>query len=175
MHFAYSDKSKFKATVAELTLVATSVLFLATTFAGSELYTTLGFDPEISEVLLGIAATAAFICAIALVIVDWAGTAALHRDAGERFSALALRFRKTRCDDKTWPHEISDELGEEYEAVSVNTIQIPDRKFNSLKVQYLLKKEVSAFASKNPGVPLIILKLRIQGKAVCTAWKGSKE
>ena len=175
MHFAYSDRSKVKARIAELTLVGASVVFLTTTFADSQLYATLGLDADVARVILGIASAAAFFCSIALVIVDWAGTAALHREAAKKFSSLVLRFRQNRLDSNTWPDEIADELSAEYESVSASTVGIPDRKFVALKTAYLRKKKVSELASEHPGAPLFILKLLVHGTGIRSAWNGVKE
>lgn len=165
MHYAYSARANLYARVAELVLVAASVVFLVTTFADDNLYEVLGLDARISRVVLGIASALAFFGSMALLIVDWAGTAALHRAAGEKFGELLMKFRQSRLDDKTWPDEIADQLCEGYEVASSNSVSIPDKKFNSLKAQYLTKKEVSALASRHPGAPLFVLRLIVRLRA----------
>ncbi len=170
MHRALADRAKLKARSAELVLVGTSVIFLATTFSDDRLFKVLDLDPAISSVVLGIASAAAFFCSIAILLIDWAGAAALHNEAGDQFSRLLMKFRQCRLADDTWPSEIAEELSAAYEQASASSVSIPDKSFNSMKVQYLTKKEVSALASRHPGAPLLLLKLIVRFRASRSAW-----
>lgn len=174
MHCALADRARLRARVAELTLVGTSVIFLATTFADNQLYEVLSLDPTPSRIVLGIASAAAFFCSIAILLIDWAGTAALHKEAGNQFGRLLMKFRQNRLDDETWPAEIAADLCKEYEQASANSVSIPDKKFNSLKVHYLTKKEVSALASRHPGAPLFILRMIVRIRASRSAWNDER-
>lgn len=174
MHYALSSSARRKARLAELVLVAASVVFLMTTFADDQLFQALGLDSQLSRVVLGLASAGAFFCSLALMIVDWAGTSARHHDAGDRFGEVLLRFRQERLPDKTWPEEIRDELSAAYEQVNSMTPSIPDEKFNSLKVRYLTKKKISALASENPGAPHILLWVLVKVRGAKSAVFGGR-
>ena len=157
MHFSLRDTYRFRSRLAEIFLLAASVVFLVTTFATNDFYQILRLPPEESKVVLGIASTIAFIFSLALLVLDWRGSAARHQDATVHWSKVLARFRDTRADKGDWPEEISEELSEAYAAAGQISVDIPDKKFNSLKVQYYTKIEVSKLAQKYPGAPKFLL------------------
>ena len=98
-----------------------------------------------------------FIFSLALLVIDWRGAAARHEDAAKRWTEVLGRFRDTRLEDGDWPEEGAEELSAAYADAGRNSIAIPDKKFNSLKVRYLLKVEISKLAQQFPGAPRFLL------------------
>lgn len=157
MHHSLRDSYHFRAQFGEIGLLAASVVFLITTFAGTDFYRTIGFPPELSKIILGLASGVAFIFSLALLVFDWGGSAARHQDAAKKWSDVISRFRDARTQNGDWPEEVTDDLSAAYADASRNTVAIPDKKFNKLKIQYLLKVEVSKLAQKHPGAPRFLL------------------
>ncbi len=164
MHFSLRDRYHFRSRFAEISLLTASVVFLVTTFASTNLYQTLGLPPELSRVVLGLASAIAFIFSLALLVIDWRGSAARHQDATKYWSEVIGRFRDTRLESGDWPEEVSDELSAGYAHASQSSVAIPDKKFNSLKIQYLSKIEVSKLAQKYPGAPGFLLWIIVRFK-----------
>lgn len=174
MHFSLAGSAHRKAVFSELTLLAASVIFLTTTFAGPEFFLLFRPDETSTKMILGTASAIAFFSSTALLIVDWAGTSARHKDAAGRLSALLLTFREKRDENNNWPDSIADDLSTEYQRVNDVVVAIPDNKFNALKSRYLTKVEVSKLSSEYPGAPLFLLWSIIRIKASFDAILGRK-
>lgn len=157
MHFSLRDSYRRHALFAEVALLATSVIFLVTTFAGPYFYQSLGMDEDYSKLVLGLASTTSFFFSLVLLLLDWPGKAASHKDSADRWSKALAKFRESRLEDKSWNMELADQLSRAYDEACDNSVSIPDKKFNSLKIKYLTKVEVSKMASKYPGAPHFIL------------------
>ena len=164
MHAMLRDGFSWKAKVSEILLLACSVVFCATTFASDDLYKFFGLVPSISRVILGIASVIAFILSLTLMVVDFKGQAALHRQAVERWSDVLAKYRKRRNDDGTWPEDIRGELDFAYWEADRNSVKIPEQRFNRLKSRYLRKVAVSELKSSYPGCPrfFLVFLLRFQ-------------
>lgn len=167
MHHAIADSYRLKAQSAKLILLGSSVIFLVTSFADKSLFESLGLNPSTSKLIVKIASAVAFFSSTALLIIDWSGTAARHRDSANRFSGLLMKLRGSRDDSGLWPSSQLEELSAAYQQVNENCAMIPDKKFNSLKIKYLMKKEVSALATKHPGAPHLLLWLWVK-------WHGAR-
>ena len=156
MHFSLCDDYKFYSKFSEIILLSASVIFLSTTFADSQLFTSLGFEPKLAKLFLGITSVFAFICSLALMLLRWPEKAALHKESAEKWGYVVNKFRSHKLSDGTWPAANAIELNDAYINASENTIDIPDKKFNKLKAKYLKKIEISKLISKHPGVPYFI-------------------
>ena len=167
MHHTIADSCRLKAKSAKLILLGSSVIFLVTSFAEKALFESLGLNPAISKLILKVASAVAFFSSTALLIIDWSGTAARHRDSANRFAGLLMKLRASRDDSGLWPSAQLEELSAAYQQVNENSATIPDKKFNSLKIKYLIKKEVSSLASKHPGAPHLLVWLWVK-------WHGAR-
>lgn len=157
MHHSLHDAYKFKAKFSEIVLLAASVIFLSTTFASSELYLLLGLQPDTAKLFLGITSVIAFIGSLTLLLLKWPEKAAQHKESAELWGVALNKYRNTRLEDGAWPEDIITELNEEYFNASCDSIDIPDKVFSFLKVEYLAKVEISKLASRYPGAPYFIL------------------
>ena len=75
-------------------------------------------------------------------------------------------FRDARQEDGTWPIGLESKLSTAYADVCKNSVVIPDKKFNALKVQYLTKVEISKMASKYLGAPHFLLWILVRSSAI---------
>ena len=157
MHHTLRDRYARRALIVELVMWGASIIFCATTFAADSLYSGVGLSPARARLLLGIASVLALIASSALILIDWKGAAAIHADAARRWAEVSKLFRRHRNENKEWPDEVRGELHEAYWDAARNSVEIPNRKFNSLKAKYLLKVEISKRSERHPGVPRFVL------------------
>jgi len=157
IHAMLRDEYACKSKILEIQLLVCSVIFCATTFASDELYSFFGLNPATSHIGLGVASVAALALSLVLMIMDYKGHAALHREAVVRWGAVLAEFRKNRSEDGTWPEEIREELNHAYWEADRNMVKIPEKRFNRLKSRYLRKVAVSELKSSYPGCPRFLL------------------
>jgi len=166
MHHSLRDDYRRRATFTEIILLTASVIFLLTTFADPSFYKLLGLPTDLSKLILGLASAAAFLSSLILLLLDWPGKAASHADSAERWFVVLALFRDARLEDGAWPMDLASKLSTAYSDVCKNTVDIPDKKFNALKVQYLTKVEISKMASKCPGAPYFLLWILVRTSAI---------
>jgi hypothetical protein len=168
MHHSLRDYYRRLTTFTEIILLTASVIFLLTTFADSNFYNLLGLPTDLSKLILGLASAATFLSSLILLLLDWPGKAASHKDSAERWFSVLVLFRNERLEDGTWSRDLEkvSKLNVAYSGVCKNSVDIPDKKFNALKVQYLTKVEISKMASKYPGVPYLILWIFVRSSAI---------
>lgn len=166
MHHSLRDRYRHRATFAEIIVLTASVIFLLTTFADSNFYKLLGLPADLSKLILGLASAATFLSSLILLLLDWPGKAASHKDSAERWFLVLVLFRDARLEDGTWPMGLESKLSTAYADVCKNSVVIPDKKFNALKVQYLTKVEISKMASKYPGAPHFLLWILVRSSSI---------
>ena len=172
MHAMLRDEFAWKAKASEILLLACAVIFCVTTFASDDLYKLLGLVPSVSRIILGVASVVAFILSLTLMVVDFKGQAALHRQAVERWSNVLAKYRKHRNQDGTWPEEIRAELDFAYWEADRNSVKIPEQRFNRLKGRYLRKMAISELKSSCPGCPRLFLGFLLRYRDISKALRG---
>jgi len=166
MHHSLKNHYRRCSLFAEVLLLSASIVFLLTTFADENFYQFLGLTPQSGKIILGLASAIAFLMSLILIILDWPGKTARHKDSAKQWHSLLSEFRDCRLNDKKWPDDQVERLMIAYNAVCDSSASIPDNKFNSLKSRYLAKVEISKLASINPGVPAIILSIVVRISAI---------
>lgn len=172
IHAALRDKYVWRAKTAKAVLVACSVVFTATTFAGVDLYNVLRIDVNLARVILGAASIVALIASAALLVVDWEGLAAVHGEAVKAWTPVLALFRELRSDDGTWTEHDRQQLSNAYWGTARIAASIPDKQFNRLKLQYLRKVAVSRFQDRYPGCPRPIAHLLLILRDTIRALRG---
>jgi hypothetical protein len=172
IHYILRDRYHSWAVHTEIVILAASVIFLLTTFADENLYNFLGIGNDLSKLILGLASAVTFFLSLILIVLDWPGKAASHKDSAERWFSVLVSFRDARLGDGTWPLGMANSLSAEYANVCKNSVGIPDKKFNALKVQYLTKVEISKLSDKYPGAPSFLLWILVKYSAITKAISG---
>jgi len=157
MHLHLKRKYARSSVITKCTLIVCSVIFCATTFCSEKIYHFFGIQPEQAKIYLGISAILAFAASLVLLILDWEGKSAQHKEAASKWSSVLHKYRETKDDNGNWPDKVRKELSESYWEADRNSIKIPDSCFNKLKTKYLIYVEVSKRSSKYPGCPKFIL------------------
>lgn len=159
MHAMLRDEFAWKAKAAEILLLTCAVIFCATTFATDELYLALGVSPKLSRIVLGIASVIAFVVSLSLLILDWKGQSALHREAVEQWSKVLQKFREGRSEDGTWLEGVRQDLNNAYWEADRILVKIPEKRFNELKTRHLRKVAISELKDTYPNCPRVIIRL----------------
>jgi hypothetical protein len=173
MHSDLRDEFMLKSRVAEIVILVCSAILCSVTFASDDFYRSLGMVPEQGRVVTGIASVAAFAFSLALIVLGWNREAAQHAEAAKRWSDVLERFRATRLEDMSWPSQVWAELSGLYWQADKFSVDIPGRRFNALKAQYLRKVLISRLKSKYPGAPRFILWLLIRIRHTSGALRDS--
>lgn len=162
MHSDLRDEFMLKSRVAEVLILVCSAVLCSVTFASDDFYRTLGMVPGQGRVVTGIASVATFTFSLALLVLGWNREAAQHAEAAKRWSDVLQRFRTKRLEDMSWPPQVWAELSDLYWQADNFSVDIPGRRFNTLKARYLRKVLISRLKSKYPGAPRLILWLLIR-------------
>ena|SRR2546426_5292006 len=159
MHTALRDRHGRRALIVDLLLLASSVVFCASAFAGDDALSRLDHTPGEVRYLLRIFSVLAFMLSVLSLRVDWKGKSARNGDAAEKMSRAIASFRRHRGADGTWPPECSAELDAVYWGAMQNSVPIPEAAFVELKCRHLKKIELSKMLDSNPGCPVFVLRL----------------
>jgi len=151
-------------------LLALSILFSVTTFAGDRFYEIVGVDPQMGRLIVGFASLFAVITSVVLLIVDWEGEATRHSEAANIWSTVLRDFRTHRNDDGSWQEERRFELSAAYWEADRNSAHIPERVFNKFKARHLRKVATSKLISSYPGCPRILLWGSVWIRDTCRAF-----
>ena len=135
-------------------------LFLAVlAFVSDRVLITLGLDPGLARLVLGLSAVLILLLAIVEFRADWRGTSARHGDAVRQFASLKAKYRNEVEGDCAL-------LTEDYNRLGESVIPIPESRFVHLKAAHKLKRLLSESISRNPGVPRWILATRLRVRAI---------
>ncbi len=159
MHSMLQTKYSHRSKISKIIILICSCIFCATTFASDQLFVNLNLPPDKSKIVLGVASVLAFAFALVLMVFNWEGKSAQHKDAFERWSSVLQKFREHRQNDKTWPEFALNGLSCDYWEADRNSAKIPNKCFNRLKSRYLLKVEISKLKSSYPACPRWVLYL----------------
>lgn len=171
MHSTLRDRYAHLALTANLLLLASSVVFCATTFSGDYISARMGLSTRVLSDILGVASVTAFFASLAMLTLDCKGTSARHADAAKRLTAVLALFRQARH-DSGWPEDQREKLHQAYWGAMTNIAPIPDSKFNSLKAHHLRKVQTSKMSGSFPGCPLFIIRAMVLCRSVSRAVRG---
>lgn len=158
MHGFMKDRFSSWAQVIQISLLACSVVFCATTFASDELYKWLGLEPTSAKYVQGLVSVIAFAVSVSLLVVDVRGKAALHGAAVDRFTRVVSEFRQVQSTvGDEWPTEHRKRLHDSYWTANKESTKIPNARFIGLKAKHLRKVEISTLKSRYAGCPQLIL------------------
>lgn len=172
LHAMMRDQYGRRARGADLLLMACSIIFCSTTFAGDDLYKFLKVRPETARIVLGIASVVALIASTAALLTDWHECCGQHADAFRKWSSVVELFRRHRGEDGSWPADKLNELQSVYWKAGKESASIPDGKFNALKARYLRTVEISKLESAFPGCPRLILWAIVRARGTALAIKA---
>lgn len=159
MHAALRDRYGRRSLFVDLLLLAASVVFCASAFAGSDTLSRFGPTPEQVRYLLRVSSILAFMLSLVSLRADWKGKSARHSGAAEKMSRAVASFRKFQGSDETWQPECAAELDAVYWEAMNNSVPIPESAFVKLKARHLRKVEISKMLASNPGCPVFVVRL----------------
>jgi len=175
MHAMLRDRYFRCALLIDILLLASSVVFCATTFARDGVFSYLGLSPTNVRYILGIASIVAFFASLVALRSDWKGKGASHRDAVQKLGKVLSTCRECQQEDGSWPQDCMSDLHRAYWDAMNNIIEVPDRLFVTLKTRHLKKVELSKMSDLNPGCPVFVLRIILFFKGVARAVRRTPE
>lgn len=165
-HSVLRDRYGRRALLLEVGLLAAAIALNAFVFAGDTVLESLFGDPRPVKNGLRVASVAALVLAIVQLRVAWAGKRRSHEEAFARLSGLKARYREAYVHRLKGVPTDEGALTQEYNGTMEGLPPIPDRQFARLKAYHLFKRVLSEEISKNPGVPAILVSLRLRFRAI---------
>jgi len=163
-HSLLRDRYQRRSTIADVILVVCSAGFCATAFSGGDLFDFLGTTKENGRIVLGIASTIAFAASLAVLVLDWRGSASRYADAAQRWELALQRFREARATDKSWPPDVRKILNDEYWDAHRASHKIPDRLFSGLTAAHRRKIAISQLLDKYTHCPVWLLSMVLRAR-----------
>jgi hypothetical protein len=154
-------RDRYRALATGLTLLIMFFSILALMFAlvaNEEDVTLLGITWAGYKWLAVLAGVTFFLSVVDLV-VDWPRKAWAHDDATKRLGELKSKFRRARVEDGVDAHGL--DLDQEYDATMAVLVEIPNKRFNSLKARHRRKIAISTMLDDHPGAPVRYLRWRL--------------
>lgn len=166
IHTRLRDKLKNRALFIDLLLIAGGILFVATVFAGDEVYIFLNLSPHSARFILKVSSVIVFLISLIAMIVDWKSISSHHNQAAQKMTDLMTLFRESHNDKGEWNEENINRLNNSYWEVNRNIIEIPEKQFNRLKAHHIGKVSLSKMIDLAPGVPVFILRVVLFGRSI---------
>lgn len=171
-HSVLRDRYLMLSAYFENGLLVASVILNALVFIDASLitkFTSLSEDAQ--KLLCGILSITVFAISVVLLQVKWKKKAEQHSEAAAQLFLLLQELREIlQITDEDIRITKKSEFNIKYGQISATLTQIPDRKFNELKLKHNRKVELSKLIDKYPGSILIILKLKL----LISSFKKSK-
>jgi hypothetical protein len=143
-------------------IIASAILNVVVFLDESFIKKHTGLDPATQKVIAGFASVAVFTISIILLRVRWREKAEDHAKAVDQLFQLMQESRRiSNLQSEKVKEETFAKFNDRYTDVLSSIAQIPDRRFNSLKMIHNRKVELSKMIERYPGSRLIILKIKL--------------
>ncbi len=159
MHSILAQRYLRLGLILDISLLTSSVIFCATTFASDDFFLSLGLTPRSVKLVLGITSVMAFLAAILSLRADWKRSEARHKEAVQKLTACFAQYRETRLASGEWPDGKAIHLSKLYWDATNGIIPIADRLFPSLKAKHLRKVALSKLIDTHYGIPVFVLRI----------------
>jgi len=165
MHSILASRYKTKAQTLEISLIAISILLVASTFLDPQVLSFFSTSPEKARIFIGTCSILVLFLSVVTLIVDWKGRAIQHREAFNTLIPLKSEWRDILSNYDNHDERTRADFGKRSALILGTLIPIPDAQFNRLKARHLRKVELSKLISANAGSSVILLRFRL--------WLGS--
>jgi hypothetical protein len=172
MHGVMADHYFTRARIVEISLLAASTVLAALTFLDTGLLSYVGIRPEDARILIGTSSISVFFISVTLLVVDWKGRAAQHREAFKALVALKTEWRELLASWSSHDDDSRINLARKSAMILEGLIPIPDAKFIALKARHYKKLELSRLISLHPGSSITLLRLRLWQQSNWKAIRG---
>jgi len=162
-HSVLRDRYYRMSAIFENCLLVAAVILNALVFVDNKFITKFTMIAEDSQKLIsGIASITVFTISVVLLQVKWKAKAENHLKAASQLFKLLQELREIlQLVDSNEKNIQLTEFSIKYAQISSTLTQIPERKFNALKLIHYRKIELSKLIDKHPGSILLILKIRL--------------
>lgn len=162
-HSVLRDRYNRKSAFFENCLLIAAVILNTIVFVDAKFITKFTLLSEDSQKLIsGIASILVFTISVVLLQVKWKAKAESHSKAASQLFKLLQELREIlQLVDTNEKNIQLSKFSDKYIQISLTLTQIPERKFNTLKLIHYRKIELSKLIDIYPGSILLILKIRL--------------
>ena len=162
-HAVLRDRYGRRAGILNLSLLSLAIALNGFVFASDDILRSIFRERAgAAKATLGIISIALLVLSIVELRVDWEGQSRSHSEAVGRLSRLKAKYRETHAKKDG---DSFDELTRDYASTMEALPPIPERSFTRLKAHHEFKRRLSQEISKHPGVPAILLSVRLRWNA----------
>jgi hypothetical protein len=162
-HSVLRDRYLLFSSIFEISLLIGSVILNVVVFIDENyIFRMTGLSIDIQKLIAGIASITVFTISIVLLQVRWKEKAESHSIAVNKLSKMMQECRTIiNIQDGTEKEERAEKFSEKYNEEMNSIVEIPEKKFNSLKMIHYRKVELSKLIEKYPKSHLWVLKIRM--------------
>jgi hypothetical protein len=162
-HAVLRDRYARRAKLLNVSLLSFAIALNGFVFASDDFLKLLFPGHAVAaKIALGIISIALLILSIVELRVDWEGQSQSHSEAVARLSRLKAKYREAHASKTT---NRFDELTRDYASTMEALPPIPERSFTRLKARHEFKRLLSQEISKHPGLPSVLLSIRLRWNA----------
>lgn len=162
MHSILRDRFKRYSLIVDISLLVSAILLNALIFIDFKYLKPIFNDEISSKIAIGFFSILVFITSIVILTVDWKQKSENHSQAVKILFTLLSECRQIQSiEDESEKKSIASVFHNKYLESSNAIVPIPDKNFNKFKAIHLQKVELSKLISKNPGHPVILLRIYI--------------
>lgn len=165
MHSVLRDRLSRIALITDIILLVSAILLNALVFIDFKYLQPLFKIELYSEIVIGIFALIVFTSSMITLLVRWKQKAEAHNRAAIQLNVLLNECRIIIEHDEVNKENLV-EFSKKYSQITGSIIQIQDNHFAKLKSLHYQKIRLSKMISKNPGIPIIILRIIIFFKSI---------
>ncbi len=157
MHSLARDDKKLKSKTLDVTLLLFSVITCALLLSEYTISTILPVNENFVEICTALFSMIVFFLSLLEYKLGWKEERVLHDSAVKKLSLLKTRYRQVYISGT-----INFNLNRLFNSVMKSIHPIPEKDFLKYKAKHLYKIEVSKALSGNPGISIILLRLKIK-------------
>ena len=162
-HAVLRDRYGRRATLLNVSLLSLAIALNGFVFASDDFLKLLFREHAgAATAALGIISIALLVLSIVELRVDWEGQSRSHSEAVGRLSQLKAEYREAHASKDS---DRFDDLTRDYASTMEALPPVPERSFTRLKAHHEFKRLLSQEISKHPGVPAILLSVRLRWNA----------
>ncbi len=156
MHSSARDEYKLKSQILDICLLFFSVFTCALLLSEPKLSQLLNVPENLIEILTAIFSVIVLFLSLLENKLNWKELISFHQIAINKLSDLKNKYRNA------FKNNEKIDFTEIYDAVMKDIIDIPESKFLKYKARHLYKRKVSMEMSKNPGISLTLLRIKLK-------------
>ena len=172
MHALLRDKYYSRAFWLNTIQIGVSLTLCCFAFVGDNQFLSIGLQPPIFRIFLGLLAIAILLLSITEYRVDWKHKVSEHASAVRHLAGLKAMYRKAYISHMGSDVDANFRLTDHYERTMTLLPPVPEKFFNQLKAVHQFKGLLSRRLSQNPKAPEWFIRIQLRLEGIYMALKG---